>query len=365
MKSRKLTIALAFALATLAVLSGCAASSEPDESQTDESAVKKKVKPRAGMGAFDIVAPAWSTAGGVGQYTFAGEKIAVGGRVERAPGTYAFQSEQLRFPSGVLPAQSTTWVTLSAGNVEQRVATGLRVRFDRPVDLGGAMILLDVTANGAGRGFLWGTPNAPWLRSAQGELLLLTPGNLTVGNLPHREPLSVQLREGTLSEIVLPTSEIEVVLDAYDASYPTPARCLAPFVMAGGVNGGTSSAPVRQQNGAPLAALVVPFGENTETYVVAYGALVKPNMVQGRKATVSLNRLEVDDVEVKSPNGPTSLVPGTFTLEYQNANREFLLHDCTFDTHTGLDLPDGTYRITSVANTGRGIVTHVEEVTFP
>jgi hypothetical protein len=79
----------------------------------------------------------------------------------------------------------------------------------------------------------------------------------------------------------------------------------------------------------------------------------------------SYNRLEVDDVEITQSNGTTVLTRGTWTVSVRLSNGTYTPIDCTYPTHTGIDLPDGTYRIVATAASTSGTVSHTTDISFP
>ena len=64
---------------------------------------------------------------------------------------------------------------------------------------------------------------------------------------------------------------------------------------------------------------------------------------------------------VHSPDGSISIARGTFVVERKKGHGTYkrILNGTT---HRGVDIPDGTYRVTSQAP---NVPAHVEEVTFP
>jgi len=80
------------------------------------------------------------------------------------------------------------------------------------------------------------------------------------------------------------------------------------------------------------------------------------------RLSVHMNRLEVDHIAVTRPDGTTQMVAGTFAVERKNNTGAFAKILGTEPTHTGVDLPDGTYRVTSMAPNAP---TQVTTVTFP
>jgi hypothetical protein len=99
--------------------------------------------------------------------------------------------------------------------------------------------------------------------------------------------------------------------------------------------------------------------------VKAFGIEV-PGKIVGDVKHFALNRLELDDVEVASAGGGTTKKRGTARIEVKKGTA-WASMEClsTVSTSTGIDLPDGTYRITSTATGANGPVTSTEEVSFP
>jgi len=59
-------------------------------------------------------------------------------------------------------------------------------------------------------------------------------------------------------------------------------------------------------------------------------------------------------------------IKGTFSIEVKHVGT-WVAYQCarSLPTRTGVDLPDGTYRVTAVADGPNGPITTVEEVSFP
>jgi hypothetical protein len=83
--------------------------------------------------------------------------------------------------------------------------------------------------------------------------------------------------------------------------------------------------------------------------------------VLGQATKVTLNRLEVDDVMVTG----SGAVRGTYRVEVDTNDGWVTLNCRDAPTHTGLDVPDGRYRVTAKTTTPSGPITNVQEVTFP
>lgn len=345
-------------LATLAAQSVACVASNDDDASSEDSEIKKKVKPKGGNGAFDLLKPSFAS-GFVGQLNFDGSSMALGERREKVPGNYNLQLVGASTGDGQTMAQ-TEVIAITAGSVTARTPGGLRVRFAEPVTLGGARVVLTPTQGYVG--FL--NAAAPWQSAANGAQMLALAGKVVVSPATETTTLDAIVAEGAVKEVVLPTARVKVALDAYDAAYPNPANCSAAYVRAGAW-GYQASAYVRNANGTPNASFVVPQGSRADVAVVVYGFETKQPTVAGGTNTFTLNRLEVDHVEVAQSGGGTQMVPGTYTLARKNADGTFTQLNCTAPTQTGVDLPDGTYRVTSSARGASGTVTSTEEVSFP
>jgi hypothetical protein len=194
--------------------------------------------------------------------------------------------------------------------------------------------------------------------------MLVLAGKVTVTPATEGAGTDHIVTEGALKEVVLPTSRVSLAIDAYDPAYPTPTNCGATYVRAG-AQSYTATALVRKQDGSPNASFVVPQGTRAPVAVNAYGIEVAQATVAGQTHSFTLNRLEIDDVEVAQAGGGSQLVKGTVTIGRKNADGTFTNLNCNFPTHSGLDLPDGTYRVASRAQSASGVVTSTEDVTFP
>ncbi|NOU29760.1 MAG: hypothetical protein HOO96_17785 [Polyangiaceae bacterium] len=345
-------------LATMAAQSVACIAGNDDDSSSEDSEIKKKVKPKGGNGAFDLLKPSFAT-GFAGQFNFDGPAMALGERREKVPGSYNLQLVGATIPDGQTMAQTET-IAITAGTVTARTPGGLRVRFSEPVTLGGARVMLTPPQGYAG--FL--NAGGAWQANANGGQMLSLAGKVVVAPATETNTLDAIVTEGAIKEVVLPTSRVKVALDEYDAAYPNPASCSAAYVRAGAW-GYQSTAFVRNTNGSPNASFVVPQGSRADVAVVVYGFEVKQPTVAGGTNAFTLNRLEVDHVEVAQSGGGTQMVPGTYTIARKNADGTFTPLNCNAPTQTGVDLPDGTYRVTSSARGTSGTVTSTEEVSFP
>ena len=249
-------------------------------------------------------------------------------------------------------------IVIKAGAVVPRTVTGLRVRYDQPLTLGGSQYAMQPLPSGS-LGYL--APTGSWAKRAEGAFMLVAPGKVKITNAVDAAPTELTLDEGKLNEVVLPTAKASVQVDAYDAAYPTPTSCSAPVLVSGG-----QSTPVRDQAGNAIPTAVIPHGARATAAVQAYGMSKSIPTAAGQTHSFLLNRLEVDDVEVNAAGGGTQYVKGVFNVEYKDAGGVYRPLVCgNFATHTGIDLLDGSYRVTSRANSPSGVVTHVEEISFP
>jgi hypothetical protein len=360
MSQSRVFLGLLLASCVLPVIA-CASPTDDDgeNAESQEGDIKKKVKPKGGNGAFDLVAPGFATTGFVGAFTFDGTTIKAGDRSEKVPGSYVLQSVQTDFGNGYPMNQQLT-TAITAGAITKHQLGGLRIRFAEPVTLGSARVELAPERGNAGAL----NAGAPWQASATGASMLVLAGKVGVTPATETTRIDHVVAEGALKDVVLPTARVSLGIDAYDPAYPTPTNCTATYVRAG-AQSYTATAPVRKADGTPNASFVVPQGTRAPVAVNAYGIEVAQATVSGQTHTFTLNRLEIDDVEVVQAGGGSQLVKGTVTIGRQNADGTFTNLNCNFPTHSGIDLPDGTYRVASRAQSASGVVTSTEDVTFP
>jgi len=321
--------------------------------------VKKKVKPKGGNGAFDLVAPGFNATGFSGTFVFDNSALKPGERSEKVPGAYWLQSQAAGFGDGQLMNQQLSF-DIAAGAIAKHKVGGLRIRFAEPVTLGSTRVDLSPERGSGG----WLNAGGPWQAAANGASMLTLAGKVGVTPATEATRSEAVVVEGALKEVVLPTSHVALEIDAYDPAYPTPT-CSPTYVRAGAAPSYTATALVRRPDGSPNASFVVPQGSRAPVAINAYGIEVAQATVSGQTHTFTLNRLEIDDVEVMQAGGGSQLVKGTVTVSRKNADGSYTNLNCTFPTHSGIDIPDGNYRVTSRAQSPSGVVTSTEEVTFP
>ncbi len=360
MSHSRLFLGLLIATCVLPVIA-CASPTDDggENAESQEGDIKKKVKPKGGNGAFDLVAPGFAATGFAGAFNFDNAPMKAGDRSEKVPGSYWLQSVQTDFADG-RPMNQQLSMTITAGAITKHQLGGLRIRFAEPVTLG--MTRVDLSPERGSAGYL--NAGGPWQAAAAGASMLVLAGKVGVDSAAEPTRVDAVVAEGVLKEIVLPTSRVALLVDAYDPAYPTPTSCSATYVR-GGAQSYAATALVRKQDGSPNASFVVPQGTRAPVAVNAYGIEVAQATVSGQTNTFTLNRLEIDDVEVVQAGGGSQMVKGTVTIGRKNADGTFSNLNCAFPTHSGVDLPDGTYRIASRAQSASGVVTSTEDVTFP
>lgn len=343
-------------------LVACGGTSQEEESDSSESEVRKRVKPKGSNGAFDLAKPTWNPAGVVGGYTFAGKAMPVDSRREQVPGSFGFMLRSGLDDGIQSMEQLLEDVQIVAGQVETRKPTGLRVRFAEVPTLGKRVRW----ALGAGSpirstGYVYG--DGAWAKTS--ALLYVPPGPIVVRSEIDVASTEITAPEGKLTELVLPTTRVSVDLDSYDPDYPSPSNtCGTTPAIIVGSGSSLDTAPVRTSAG-PLKTMVVPHGAKATVKLNAYGVVSEKPTVAGGTVSFLLNRLEVDDVEVALSGGGTQLTRGQYSVEVKNGNTYRRLDCGSFPTHTGIDLPDGTYRVSTWAEGPSGTIQHVEEVSFP
>ncbi len=375
-------------LALLAnALPACAGSEEPngDAVESQNSDVKKKIQPTGGDGSFELTPPSFPIADfAVPTFTFDGLTIKPAERIQRAPGKYPLALGGAAFADGQLMGQTRS-VQISYGETSRVELSGLRIRFAEPVTLGSARVDFSMVTVPTDRvtsaGFL--KSDGGWVTSATGASMLAFQGMLTMTSSAERSEniyegnRYIDLAPGQLKEVVLPTSRVRVLLDAYDPAYPTaPAtawtiqRCVAPTLRAGarsewvGSNGfdNSTAVNVRNADGSPNGGeWIVPQGRSAPVTLGGYGFESRWNPTAGGEWTFTLNRLEVDDMKISQPDGGSKMVKGIFSISRKGKDGRFDVPICEFPTHSGLDLPDGTYRVITWTDD----YTSTNEITFP
>lgn len=115
---------------------------------------------------------------------------------------------------------------------------------------------------------------------------------------------------------------------------------------------------------------------------IVNGVVIPIDAKPGQTTTIDMQRLDVDDVEVEKEDGSTYSVKGTYQVYRQGPNASWIpitqpigqYSDCsgssgratwTPPTGTGMDLPEGTYRVVISYNTAEGAKTQDQTVTLP
>ncbi|AKU99954.1 hypothetical protein AKJ09_06618 [Labilithrix luteola] len=372
-----------------ALAQGCAAPDEGDgaDAFSSDSDLTKRTKPKAGMGAVYLEQPAWLDDGFKGQVvvrsgTTTAATLTPGARADLVPGNYAVDFRPLGL-SGAFQAGLQSYGVyghlwrqsgiLEAGKVWTVKPAGLRIELDRPLVWSKNVTLATVSVPapavvtlGTSSGL---TTQTPSLSSFDFDQFALSASEIAAGatHLDRILPAEtysislgdgkkpVTLSEGNLTKLTQKTVTFAVDLDPIDPAFPnTTPECVT-------MEADSVKEPVRTLDRFNTAVL-------PETYPVvvkAYGLNVQSKVAGGVKH-FPLNRLELDDVEVSGTGGTTTKVRGTALVQVKT-NTSWTSLGCTssFKTGTGIDLPDGTYRIISTATGPSGQVSNTEEVTFP
>ena len=331
-----------------------------DEVTDDGAELKKKVKPQGTEGSFQIAKPAWATLAFDDGLSFAGKPIKLGDVVSKPPGTYPLS----------LGATSDS-IAVKAGVSESLTPAGLLVRYAQPVQA--TWFARDqIVVEGPAAEY----PRGHAIRlGAQPVSLALRPAAYQVTS--PAQVSSVIAAAGVLSELVLPTASIALTVDPIDPEYPSAnPDCLRLRTARNDYDVYPNYTAARWSVSPSLrelgASVFVPAGNPVRLAVAGAGSDRSSTQTDlgvwpvgaGTTTSITINRLEVDDVACASAAAPA--IKGTFSIELKRAGT-WSAYECarSLPTHTGVDLPDGNYRVTTVADGPNGRITHVEEVTFP
>ncbi|MBP9112122.1 MAG: hypothetical protein KBF88_04900 [Polyangiaceae bacterium] len=344
-KTSRSTYGTAAAL-LVALLSGCGVSQDTQELDSSEDAVKKKVKPKAGNGAVDIELPSSMAQGWEGAFTVSNTTVKAGERVEVRPGSY----NVLDHVGRATPAFSVT-----AGQIVPKTIAGVHVRYEEPITFGGF-------------GFIVGNRVINVLE----KKLALVEGPLTMRDQASTNVIYKILAAGSVLEVVLPTTRLELVVDPVDPDYPTYPRNDCDTNIRAGLSPSSDDAATLAQGflnprnpNTPKTKYVVTSGSSAPIKVAAAGYNAVFPTEGAKDIKITLNRLEIDHVDVTTPDGIKSY-PGKVQLERRGADGNFVAMLCTsLPTKSGVDLLDGTYRVNVTADTPQGRQGYSEVVTFP
>ena len=257
----------------------------------------------------------------------------------------------------------TTRLNVVAGAVSSLTPGGLRIRFARATTLGDVVVKFGTNSlEVSGDRY-----REPWAQRENGIGVLTLPGysallTSSTGAVSGsgQSELRYTSEQGKLVDVVLPVATVEVKLDEYDRSYPDAEPASLEV--------GEDRMTVRDGSdlrGPPAGKQVVPAGPNVQLFTRVGYLRSAPQVAQiGSRTVFVLHRLEVDDVEIRDARGAVTSVRGSYDVTQKTANGRASVV-AGLPTHTGLDLPDGTYEVTSTANTRPGKVVHTETVSFP
>jgi hypothetical protein len=343
-----------FLLLSLSTAAACSAPLAEDEATADEAELKKKVNPQGSEGTFTLTKPAWATPTFDEGLSFGGRPIKLGDSVPRPPGTY-----------GLVLGSSSSSVVVTAGASQALLPAGLLVRYAAPVNE--VWFARDqIVVEGATGHAIRSGARAVTLPVHAGQYDVRSPSYSWKGSTA----------AGALTELIIPTATLVLQVDPVDPAFPSASPdCLRMRSLRTDIDQYPNYTASRWSVSPPVRDLAtgpvnVPAGNAVR--LATGGSLADRNgtdlmtwpVQAGTTTTITLNRLEVDDVASPTPGAPR--IKGTFDIDMKKSGA-WTPYACgrTVPTHTGVDLPDGDYRVTTVADGPNGRITHVEELTFP
>ena len=340
-------------VATLALVA-CGGAGELDDEGTSADAVKKRIKPQGTEGVVRITKPSWATAAFDQGLFFGGSTVKLGDSLSKPPDTYRL----------TLPASESS-IEVRAGAAETFTPAGLRIRYANPIHstwFASNQILVKGTS-----GYQLRAGGAEIALAAHAGRFDVTAGAFT---------WTGTLMAGALADIVVPTATLVLQFDTIDPSYPTVGEnCLRLRALRNDIDRypnytatrWSESPALRELGAGPVYVPAdVPVALNRGVAFSDQADVASYPMAAGTTTTITLNRLEVEDVVVPSATAP---LRGTYSLELKSGGGSWTPYRCgsnaAFATHTGIDLPNGSYRVTTYANGPNGAIRSVEEVSFP
>lgn len=346
----------AIGLAILATLAACTAPSE--ETASDEADIRKRINPSSGTAAFELKKPAWYTASFVSEFTFDGLRAEFGKRYERAPGEYPLASGVLVSPSiyggfGMRARSMDMQVPLELGMISIYEPAGMVIKYDRPINAGKNLVV------GKRQNLKVIELNESELKAnPDGYSVAMLDGRYEVESSAH-EKQTFDFAEGEKKDLLLPTASLDFTFETIDPDFPGTSTCLTVTYAA------ENRAVARLTDALRVArdnTHVVPAGSFAHLRVNACGQSEVVDLPPGAAHTLTLHRLEVNDLDIVDPDGQHRIVRGRFSVERKLEDGTWVSVLSNQPTHTGVDVTDGTYRVTSTAPNAPP---HVQEITFP
>jgi hypothetical protein len=345
----------ALGLLVLASVAACTAPTE--DTGSDESDIRKRINPSSGSAAFELKKPAWYTDAFLSEFTFAGSRAELGKRYERAPGEYPLVSGILYLPTyygfGTRQYSMQMQVPLELGMISIYEPAGLVIKYDRPINAGKNVISgkrEQVQAIAIRNEELKNKPDGYSLAMLDGRYEIETSAN---------EKQTVDVAEGQKKDVLLPTASLDFRYETIDPEFPGTTTCL-------GVTYVAENARIDRTSDTLAVArdrqYVVPAGSFAQLRVGACGKNEVLDLAPGATHTITVHRLEVNDLDIVDPDGQHRIVRGTFKVERKHEDGNYTTVLSSQPTHTGVDVTDGTYRVTSTAPNAPP---HVQEITFP
>ncbi len=331
-----------------------------DDAGTNEDDIKKRVNPSSGTAAFELKKPSWYTDDFQSVFQFHDVTAEYGRRYERAGGEFPLRSGILYAPGyygfGMSAGSMSMNVPLEIGFISIYEPAGIVLKYERPITAGENQIV--GKRAGSGQDAIRMVANELWSRP-QGYSVAMLDGRYEIETSAN-EKTTYDIAEGEKKDILLPTASVQLKFEAIDAEFPGTTTCLS--IDARGDNrtiGVTrTSLPIAREK----AALVIPAGSAASVDIRACGVSSNVPMPAGAVHAITVHRLEVNDLDIVDPDGAHRVVRGTFVVDRKNADGTYTRIIGSERTHTGVDLTDGTYRVTSTAT---NVPPHVVDVSFP
>lgn len=184
-----------------------------------------------------------------------------------------------------------------------------------------------------------------------GEEFLVPAGTYQLRSDGTDTPITIA--PGKHVDVVFPSATIEVVTDPIDPAFPNPNAFGGSFYVVD--SGDQNFVEVRAFGKRIVRPGAVARVKN------AWGLEVKATARPSAPAVLHLNRLEIEPLTITT-NGTPQTVHATWRLAVW-VDSQWKNVGANYETNTGIDVPDGKYRVTY--RSYGGDFTDVREVSFP
>ncbi len=348
-------------LAVFAALAACttnASDGTGDRDERAESDIRKRINPKTGSAAFELVKPSWQTPDFQWELAFDGGRAEYGKQYERAPGKFSLVSGVLYRPSyygfGTRGSSMSMQVPLELGLISMYTPAGIVVSYKRPITAGLNKVV--ATRNDQPAIDLNESEHA----KVGGYKVVMLDGKFAVQTSADAKQV-FDLGEGELLELILPVAGLGISYDGIDPAFGGTVSCLSVSVRADNSAVGPVYQSLTLNRETP--SFTLPAGAFASLDVSSCGEQTRVPLTPDATIKITAHRLEVNDIEVIDPQGTQRVVRGTFDVQRKRADGTFtqsLIRNQP--THTGVDVTDGTYRVISTAP---NVSPHVQEITFP